>query len=190
MQPQYQRQIGTCTHMYIGQVGEACAFDLDSLHWQPGLRFWFNFELVFFLIFIFIFAWTQSRGPMDSQVLLQARKIYFPSVCVIHFGLCLMPDADGCWLVVPFRHSLNFKRANAQNRIKCAKCREQTGKSGSSDVWMVGWLAGCAMRCGNNAEMPASLTNLASVISQLSRRQNWADGLNRTKLIDSQLLVH
>lgn len=53
-------------------------------------------------------------------------------------------DADGCWLVVPFRHSLNFKRANAQNRIKCAKCREQTGKSGSSDVWMVGWLAGCA----------------------------------------------
>lgn len=180
--------------MYIGQVGEACAFDLDSLHWQPGLRFWFNFELVFFLIFIFIFAWTQSSGPMDSQVLLQARKIYFPSVCVIHFGLCLMLMlmAVGWWF-----HFVTLLILNAQMRkialnVRNAESRLEKVDQATSG-WLAGWLvvpAAIAMRCGNNAEMPASLTNLASVISQLSRRQNWADGLNRTKLIDSQLLVH
>lgn len=102
---------------------------------------------------------------MDRRLasLLQAQKIYpvphHLSVCVIHFGwwwqAAVVP-------VVPFRHSLNFKRANAQNRIKCAKCRHQVGgpehadpESGSNDVWL--W-----QRCGNNAEMPGQQASLAN----------------------------
>lgn len=66
MQPQYQRQIGTCTHMYIGQVGEACAFDLDSLHWQPGLRFLIQFRARFLFDFHFHFR-MDSIKRTDGQ---------------------------------------------------------------------------------------------------------------------------
>lgn len=149
-----------------------CVCDFDSI-------FIFDFAAVSYIYFLFTFSFSHGLNQAKSTATVCCKRsgkidlsihpathTFSPVCCVravIHFGL-----RSGWWF-----HFVTRLISNAQMRKIALNVRNaEIGPPRSRRKWIKRRLV-LPARCGNNAEMPAIRTNLA-VISQLSRRQNWA----------------